>query len=68
MSVALSAITKTCKKDRAAILGAVFATKNYSGVLGRWSFDANGDMSLRDMAGNRVEKGKWVKTGVLKFP
>jgi branched-chain amino acid transport system substrate-binding protein len=68
MSVALDAIKKTCKKDRTAILDAVFATKNYSGVLGRWSFDANGDMSLRDMAGNRVDKGKWVKTGVLKFP
>jgi branched-chain amino acid transport system substrate-binding protein len=68
MSVALDAIKKTCAKDRAAVLTAVFATKNYSGVLGRWSFNAEGDLDLKDMAGNRIAKGKWEKTGVLKFP
>lgn len=67
-SVAMSAINTACKKDRAAILDAVFATKNFKGALGTWSMDANGDSSLTDMKGNRVVKGKWVETGVLKFP
>jgi branched-chain amino acid transport system substrate-binding protein len=68
MAVALSAIEKVCAKDRQAILDAVFATKNYRGALGTWSFDANGDTSLSDMKGNRVVNGKWVTTGLLKFP
>src|SRR5262249_21340510 len=35
-SVALAAINKVCKKDRAAIRDAVFATKDFDGVLGKW--------------------------------
>jgi branched-chain amino acid transport system substrate-binding protein len=66
-SVAIAAVNKACVKDRAAILDAVFATKNFSGVLGTWSFDANGDISITDMKGNRVVRGKWVETGALKF-
>jgi branched-chain amino acid transport system substrate-binding protein len=67
-SIALSAIEKVCKKDRNAIREAVLGTKNYRGVLGTWSFDAGGDISLTDMLGNRVVKGKWVQTGQLRFP
>jgi branched-chain amino acid transport system substrate-binding protein len=67
-SVALAAIEKTCVKDRAAVRDAIAATKNFRGVLGTWSFDANGDTSLTDMIGNRVVKGKWVETGALRFP
>jgi len=67
-SVALAAISKVCQKDRAAIRDAVFATKNFKGVLGTWTFNADGDISLTDMKGNRVVKGAWTETGVLKFP
>jgi len=67
-SVALAAINKACKKDRAAILDAVFATKDFDGVLGKWSFDANGDTSLTDMSGVQVKGGKFdtATTTVLK--
>jgi branched-chain amino acid transport system substrate-binding protein len=66
-SVTLTAISKVCKKDRAAILDAMLATKNYKGVLGTWSFTETGDTSLTGMTGNRIVKGKWVETGALSF-
>ena len=57
--VALSAITKAGVKDREAIRAAIFATSNYEGVLGTWSFDANGDTSLTTMSGRAVVNGKF---------
>jgi branched-chain amino acid transport system substrate-binding protein len=52
--VALNAITQAGTKDREAIRAAVFATANSDGVLGTWSFDANGDTSLTTMSGRQV--------------
>jgi branched-chain amino acid transport system substrate-binding protein len=52
--------------NRAAVRDAVFAIKNYSGALGTWSFDANGDTSLTDMTGYVVKAGKYEPVGVLK--
>jgi branched-chain amino acid transport system substrate-binding protein len=52
--VALNAITQAGTKDREAIRAAVFATANYDGVLGTWSFDANGDTTLTTMSGRQV--------------
>jgi branched-chain amino acid transport system substrate-binding protein len=63
MKVALAAIQRAGKKDRAAIRDAVFQTKDYDGTLGRWSFDANGDTSLTTMSGIKVAK----KDGKLSF-
>jgi branched-chain amino acid transport system substrate-binding protein len=57
--VALAAIEKAGRKDREAIRAAVFATKDYDGVLGKWSFDANGDTSLVTMSGRQVKDGKF---------
>jgi branched-chain amino acid transport system substrate-binding protein len=57
--VVIDGINKACKNDRAAIRDAVMATKDYNGVLGTWSFDANGDTSLSTMSGNVVKNGKW---------
>lgn len=65
-NVALAAINKVCKKDRAAILDAVFATKDFEGVLGTWSFDANGDTSLTAMSGSQVKSGKYEFVQVIK--
>jgi branched-chain amino acid transport system substrate-binding protein len=58
-NVALAAINKVCEKNRVAIRDAVFATKDFSGVLGTWSFDANGDTSLTTMSGSQVKGGKF---------
>jgi branched-chain amino acid transport system substrate-binding protein len=64
--VIIGAINKVCKNDRAAIRDAVLATKDFNGVLGTWSFDANGDTSLTTMSGNVVKGGKWEFVSALK--
>jgi branched-chain amino acid transport system substrate-binding protein len=58
-NVALAAINSVCEKNRAAIRDAVFATKDFNGVLGTWSFDTNGDTSLTTMSGSKVTGGKF---------
>lgn len=59
----LKAIERAGRKDRAAIIAAVAGTKDHDGVLGTWSFDENGDTTLRTMSGNIIEQGqfKFVK-------
>lgn len=63
--VAMTAIEKANKKDRAAIRDAVFATKDFDGVLGKWSFDQNGDTSLTTMSGQQVKSGKFEFVSTL---
>jgi branched-chain amino acid transport system substrate-binding protein len=57
--VALDAIKRAGKKDREAIRQALMNTKDYHGVLGTWSFDANGDTTLKVMSGFVVKGGKF---------
>ncbi|HEV7666338.1 MAG TPA: branched-chain amino acid ABC transporter substrate-binding protein [Chloroflexota bacterium] len=57
MKVALDAIGRAGKKDRAAIRDAIFATKNFNGVLGTWSFLDTGDTSITAMSGRQVKSG-----------
>ena len=57
--VALDAIARAGKKDRAAILDAVGQTKDFQGGLGTWSFDENGDTTLRVMSGQIVKNGEF---------
>lgn len=67
-SVALNAIKSVCKKDRAAILQAMITTKNFEGVLGTWSFDANGDTDLISMVGQTAEGGEWKEVSADMLP
>jgi branched-chain amino acid transport system substrate-binding protein len=67
--VAIDAIKRAGEKadDRAAVRDAVFATKDFDGVLGsRWSFDANGDTSITIMSGAQVKSGKFEFLKELK--
>lgn len=71
--VILAAIERAAKANpadmkalRAAIRKEVFATKDYAGVLGTWSFSAEGDTSLTDMSGNIVTGGEFVFDKVIK--
>jgi branched-chain amino acid transport system substrate-binding protein len=57
--VALEAIRQAGKKDRAAIVSAAFAIKDFPGALGTWSFDENGDTTLRKLSGSIVRNGKF---------
>lgn len=51
---------------RAALTKEVFATKDFAGVLGTWSFNAEGDTSLTDMSGQTVKGGAFVFETVIK--
>ncbi|HEY9596721.1 MAG TPA: branched-chain amino acid ABC transporter substrate-binding protein [Cyanophyceae cyanobacterium] len=64
--VIINAINKVCKNDRDAIRAAVLNTKDFNGVLGKWSFDANGDTTLKTLSGNVVKNGKWEFVTLLK--
>ncbi len=71
MSVVLAAIESVCKAggdptDRATVLKAVMGTKDFNGVLGTWSFDANGDTTLTDMTVYQVKNGAYVSVGTFK--
>ena len=61
--VLLDAIDRAESKDRASVIAAVAATKDFTGALGTWSFDANGDTTNRMMSVNTIENGefKFVK-------
>jgi len=62
--VALEAIASAGVKDRDAIRKAGLAIENFDkGALGTWSFDANGDTTLRTISGNVIHDGhfKFVK-------
>ena len=48
------------------MLDNVKATKDYDGVLGKWSFDADGDTSLTEMSGLIVTSGEFKFDSVIK--
>ena len=69
MNVALKAIEDVCAAggdpaDRRAVRDAVFNLKDFDGVLGKWSFDANGDTSLTDMTLYQVVSGKYQAVAI----
>ncbi len=58
--VALMAIERAGKKDRAAIIAACLGIRDFDqGALGAWSFDENGDTSLTTISGSIVRDGKF---------
>jgi branched-chain amino acid transport system substrate-binding protein len=63
--VALHGIRQANKRDRAAIIAAVAEIKDFDGVLGTWSFDQNGDTSLKTISGNIVTNGKFAFSKLL---
>ena len=71
MNVLLAAIESVCTSggdptNRKAVRDAVFATKDFNGALGTWSFDANGDTSLTDMSIYQATNGSYVAVGTFK--
>jgi len=71
MNVLLQALENVCASggdptDRKTVNDAVFAIKDFSGVLGTWSFDASGDTTLTDMTIYQVQSGAYVGTGTFK--
>ncbi len=73
MKVVLAAIERAAAKNpadtlalRALVLDEVKATKDFEGVLGKWSFDANGDTSLLDMTALIVTDGEFKFEKIIK--
>jgi branched-chain amino acid transport system substrate-binding protein len=61
-NVMLDAIEKASKEGevtREAVLQQIFATEDFNGVLGTWSFDEDGDTSLTELSVQRVENGQF---------
>jgi branched-chain amino acid transport system substrate-binding protein len=60
----LDAIEKAYEEDgevtREGVLREIFATEDYEGVLGTWSFDEDGDTTLTELSVQRVEDGAFV--------
>jgi len=50
---------------RASVLDEVSRTKDFTGALGTWSFDANGDTTNRTMSVNTVKDGEFVTVKVV---
>jgi branched-chain amino acid transport system substrate-binding protein len=65
ITTASKAGAKDVKALRKGILDALAANKDFKGVLGTWSFDANGDTSLKIFSGTVVTNGKFVFNKVL---
>jgi branched-chain amino acid transport system substrate-binding protein len=63
-NVMLDAIEKAYEEDgevtREGVLREVFATEDYKGILGTWSFDEDGDTTLTELSVQQVENGEFV--------
>lgn len=67
-NVVLRAIRRAgARLDRSAVRARVMGTRHFNGVLGHWSFDANGDINLAEYSVLRVSGGTWVVTDVISF-
>jgi branched-chain amino acid transport system substrate-binding protein len=68
MSIALEAIKNAGDKgnDRQAVVDELFKIKGRESVLGTYDIDENGDTTLSDYGGNRIEGGKLVFDKVIK--
>jgi branched-chain amino acid transport system substrate-binding protein len=68
-NVLLDAIENAYNADgevtREGVLRELVATQDYEGVLGTWSFDENGDTTLTELSGNRVQNGEFDFDRVL---
>ncbi|HEV2745045.1 MAG TPA: branched-chain amino acid ABC transporter substrate-binding protein [Rubrobacter sp.] len=51
--------------ERQAVIDEVFATEDFEGVLGTWSFDEEGDTSLTELSVQTVEGGEFTLDRVV---
>ena len=70
-NVMLDAIEKASEEaggdvpDRQAVIEQIFATEDYQGALGTWSFDEDGDTTLTELSVQTVENGEFKLDRVL---
>jgi branched-chain amino acid transport system substrate-binding protein len=51
--------------QREEVVQEIFATKDYQGVLGTWSFDEDGDTNLTELSVNKVVNGEFELDRIL---
>ena len=70
--LALDALARAGQKDRNVVRDAVFATRDFAGLLGTWSIDANGDTTDTTMTVSRASRAagglEWVPYDVVTAP
>ena len=65
-AVVLEALRAVGKKDREAVRKAVVGTTDFDkGLLGKWSFDADGDTTLQPLTVATVDKGTFKSVKVM---
>ena len=68
-NVLLDAIQRAYENDgevtRQGVVRELFATANYDGVLGTWSFDQDGDTTLTELSGQKVQNGEFEFSRVI---
>jgi branched-chain amino acid transport system substrate-binding protein len=67
-NVMLDAIERAAKDgevEREEVIQEIFATEDYTGVLGTWSFDDDGDTTLTELSVVRVERGEFKLDRIL---
>ena len=67
VTVILQAIETVGRRDRGAITEAVLATRDHEGLLGRWSFDENGDIDLSTITRIEVRDGDFAYLGTAEL-
>lgn len=63
--VALEGIKRAPEKTREAVCEAVRQVKDFDDALGKWSFDANGDTTLKVMMVETVKNGQFVPVKIV---
>ena len=70
--LALDALARAAVKDRNVVRDAVFATRDFAGLLGTWSVDANGDTTDTTMTVSRASRVgggiEWVPYDLITAP
>ncbi len=66
--VVLNAIAAAGTADRSAIRDAVMATTDFDGLVGTWSFDANGDVTASQMSGRQIKNGRFDEANAILIP
>ena len=63
--VVIEGIRRAHPKNREAIRAAVAGIRDRDGALGKWSFDANGDTSLKVMVVEEIKNGRFVPVKIV---
>jgi branched-chain amino acid transport system substrate-binding protein len=68
VKVVLAGIERSSVKSRSEIREEVVNTRDFVGIFGTWSFDENGDTTLKIISGNAIRDGMFEYVKTLNLP